>query len=135
MKNEKVHETQSRSGPGESAVERTREQPVYTPRTDIYETEDAVILVADMPGVDEKSLDVTLERNTLTITGRTRDEVPEGFRRAYAEFDRGDYQRSFALSSHADPNGIQASMKDGVLRVSVPKAKPALKKIPVVSGT
>ncbi|MFN0006565.1 MAG: Hsp20/alpha crystallin family protein [Planctomycetota bacterium] len=133
MKNDKVQETREQAT-GES-VERMRERPVYTPRTDIYETEDAVVLVADMPGVDEKSIEVTLERNTLTITGRTQDVVPEGYRRAYAEFDRGDYQRSFALSAHADPNGIQASMKDGVLRVSVPKAKPALKKIPVISGT
>jgi len=134
MKNDKVQETRGAGAAGES-VERTRERPVHTPRTDIYETEDAVVLVADMPGVDEKSLDVTLERNTLTITGRTQDDVPEGYRRAYAEFDRGDYQRSFALSAHADPNGIQASMKDGVLRVSVPKAKPALKKIRVEAGT
>ena len=134
MKKDQVQESGTRGGSGE-AVERTRERPVYAPRTDIYETEDAVVLVADMPGVDEKSIDVTLERSTLTITGTTQDAAPEGYRLAYAEFERGDYQRSFALSAHADPNGIEASMKDGVLRVRVPKAKPALKKIPVTSGT
>jgi len=132
MKKEKLHETRVQEG-GES-VERTRERPVYSPRTDIYETEDKVVLVADMPGVDDQSIDVTLERNVLTITGRTQDVAPEGYRLAYAEFERGDYQRSFVLSNQADPNGIQASMKDGVLRVSVPKAKPALKKILVTSG-
>ena len=133
MKNEKLQETRAQEGA--EAVERTRERPVYSPRTDIYETEDRVVLVADMPGVDEKSIDVTLERNILTITGRTHDVAPEGYRLAYAEFERGDYQRSFALSNQADREGIQASMKDGVLRVSVPKAKPASKKIPVAAGT
>ena len=115
--------------------QRTPERPVYSPRTDIFETEDRVVLVADMPGVDDRSIDVTLERNVLTITGRTRDVAPEGYRLAYAEFERGDYQRSFALSNQVDRDGIEASMKDGVLRVSVPKAKPASKKIPVTSGT
>lgn len=134
MKNDKIQETPGQGGARDS-VERTRERPVFAPRTDIYETEDAVVLVADMPGVDEKSLDVTLERSTLTITGRTQDGVPEGYRLAYAEFERGDYQRSFALSAHADPNAIHASIKDGVLRVRVPKTKPALKKIPVTSWT
>jgi len=133
MKNDKLQGTGAPEGA--EPVERTRERPVYSPRTDIYETEDRVVLVADMPGVDEQSIDVTLERNVLTITGRTREVAPEGYRLAYAEFERGDYQRSFALSNQADRDGIQASMKDGVLRVSVPKAKPALKKIPVTSGT
>jgi HSP20 family molecular chaperone IbpA len=125
MKNDQLQE----------AVEQTRERPVYAPRTDIYETEDAVFLVADMPGVDDKSIDVTLERSTLTIRGRTQYSAPEGYRLAYAEFERGDYQRSFVLSANADANRIEASMKDGVLRVSVPKTKPALKKIRVTSGT
>jgi HSP20 family molecular chaperone IbpA len=115
-------------------AERTRERPVHTPRTDIYETEKEVVLVADMPGVGEKGIEVTLERNVLTIVGRTEDAAPEGFRLAYAEFERGDYQRSFVLSGQADANGIQASIRDGVLRVSVPKTKPALKRIPVASG-
>ena len=130
-KHEKARESGTPEG-GES-VERTRERPVRAPRTDIYETEDDVVLVADMPGVDQKSIDITLERNVLTIVGRTQDVAPEGYRLAYAEFEGGDFQRSFALSSQADPNGIEASMKDGVLQVRVPKAKPALKKIPVTS--
>ena len=133
MKNDKVQETPA-ARVGEP-VERTRERPVHAPRTDIYETEDEVVLVADMPGVDEKSIDITLERNVLTILGRTQDVAPEGYRLAYAEFERGDFQRAFALSNQADPNGIQASIQDGVLRVSVPKAKPALKKITVTPRT
>jgi HSP20 family molecular chaperone IbpA len=119
----------------QEGVERTHERPVHTPRTDIYETDDQVVLLADMPGVDETSIEVTLERNVLTITGRTSETPPEGYRLAYAEFEHGDFQRAFALSSQADANGIRASIQDGVLRVSVPKTKPAQKKIPVLSGT
>ena len=133
MKNQKLQETGVQDA--REPVERTRERPVHSPRTDIYETENEVVLVADMPGVDEKSIEVTLERNVLTIAGRTQDVAADGYRLAYAEFERGDYQRSFALSGQADRDGIQASMNAGVLRVSVPKAKPALKKIPVKSGS
>ena len=53
---------------GREPVERTQERPVFMPRTDIYETENSVVLVAEMPGVDESSVDVTLEDNVLTIT-------------------------------------------------------------------
>ena len=116
------------------STERTRPRPVYAPPTDIYENEASVVLVADMPGVDEKSVEVTLVDNVLTVQGRTEDFAPQGFRRAYAEFERGDYQRSFVLSDRADAAGIQASVKNGVLRVTVPKAKPAQRKIPVLGG-
>jgi HSP20 family protein len=117
------------------SVERTRPRPVYTPPTDIYDNESSVVLVADMPGVDEKSVEVTLEDDVLTILGRTPDLAPQGYRRTYAEFEPGDYQRSFVLSDRADAAGIQASVKNGVLRVMVPKAKPVQRKIPILGGT
>jgi len=122
--------------PGEASrpVERTRERPVFTPNTDIYETEGDVVLVADMPGVDESSVEVSLEDRVLTIVGRTRDFTHDGYRRVYAEFERGDYQRSFVLSDRADGDAIEASVKNGVLSVRVPKAKPATRKIQVSNG-
>ncbi len=113
----------------------SRERPIYAPPTDIYEDEASVVLVADMPGVDEKSVEVTLVDSVLTVQGRTEDFAPPGFRRAYAEFERGDYRRSFVLSDRADAAGIQASVKNGVLRVTVPKAKPAQRKIPVLAAS
>jgi len=117
------------------AVERTREHRVFRPRTDIYENDASVVVVADMPGVDEKSVEVTLDDSVLTIAGRTHDAAPAGYRRVYAEFERGDFQRSFVLSDRADAAGIQATVKDGVVRVTVPKARPAQRKIPVVAGS
>jgi HSP20 family protein len=110
------------------------ERPLFSPRTEISETKDEVLLVAQMPGVDENSVDVTLEDHVLTISGKTRDVAPEGYRRIYAEFERGDFRRSFELSDEVDAEKIEASVKDGILRVRVPKAKPATRRIPVASG-
>jgi HSP20 family molecular chaperone IbpA len=106
-------------------------RPVVTPRTEILETKDDVVLVAEMPGVDETSVEVTLEDDVLTIRGKTEDPALEGHRRVYAEFERGDYERSFALTDGADAGKIEASVKNGLLRVRVPKARPASRKIPV----
>lgn len=110
------------------------ERPLFSPRTEIFETKDDVVLVAEMPGVDETSVDVTLEDHVLTISGRTRDVAPEGYRRIYAEFERGDFRRSFELSDEIDAEKIEASVKDGILRLRVPKAKPAAHRIPVAPG-
>ncbi len=112
----------------------TPERPVFTPRTEIYETKDDVVLVAEMPGVDETSVEVTLEDDVLTIVGRTRDLALEGHRRVYAEFERGDFKRSFALTDAADAEKIEASVKNGILRVRVPTAQPASRRIPVAGA-
>ncbi|HEV8114374.1 MAG TPA: Hsp20/alpha crystallin family protein [Planctomycetota bacterium] len=117
------------------AAPATRERPVFAPRTDIYESEGSVVLVADMPGVDDQSVEVTLEDDVLTIVGHTQDAAPAGYKRIYAEFEQGDYRRSFVLSERADAAAIQASVKNGVLRVEVPKVKPAQRRIQVSSGT
>lgn len=118
----------------ESEAERTRAKPAFIPRVDIYETNDAVALIADMPGVDENSVDITLEKNVLTINGYVEPERPEGYSLAYAEYRVGDYQRSFNLSNEIDQEKIEATMKDGVLHLHLPKAEPTTKKIAVQSA-
>jgi HSP20 family molecular chaperone IbpA len=115
-------------------VEPTRERPRLPPRADVFETEEAFTLVADMPGVDEKSVDVTLKDRVLTLFGAVSARQFEGYRRVYSEFDDADYERSFQLSGDVDAAAIQASVKNGVLRVSVPKRKPAAKKVTVLAG-
>jgi len=116
-------------------AERTRQHPVLVPRVDIVEREDALYLVADMPGADEESIDIGVEKNVLTVTGRMAPTAHEGFRQVLDEFDEGDYQRSFTLSNEIDQSGIQATMKDGVLRLVLPKAKEAVpRKIKVKAG-
>ena len=116
-------------------AERTRARKAFVPRVDIYETNEEIIAVADMPGVDENSVDITLEKNVLTINGYVEPESPENFELTYAEYDVGDYQRSFTLSNEIDMAQIEASVKDGVLHLRLPKAGPAKpKKIQVTEG-
>jgi HSP20 family molecular chaperone IbpA len=116
-------------------AERTRDRPAFVPRADIYETGDVIVVVADMPGIDENSVDVTLENNVLTIAGYVEPEVPEGFDLAFAEYQVGDYQRAFTLSDEIDRDGIEATVKDGVLRLSLPKITEARKrKIAIRAG-
>lgn len=104
-------------------AERTRTRRVYIPRVDIYETGDAVILLADMPGVSEEDVDITLEKNVLSITGYVQATEREGYSLAYSEYSEGDYERTFALSDEVDRNRIEATMKDGVLKLVLPKAE------------
>lgn len=128
--------TQQTNPPGARATEQTRDVPVYVPQTDIYETAEAVVVLADMPGVDEKHVDVQLENNVLTLTGHVVPEPPEGHELVYREFVPGDYQRSFTLSETVDRNGIRARMTNGVLRVTLAKTKEAQpRRIAVEAGS
>lgn len=112
--------------------ERTRARKAYVPRVDIFETNNEMVVVADMPGVDEKSVDITLEKNVLTINGYVESNQPDNYSLAYAEYEEGDYQRSFTLSNEVDQDNIQATVKNGVLYLHLPKAGPAkAKKIEV----
>lgn len=104
-------------------VERTGTRKVFVPRADIYETKDTVVIIADMAGVDEKSIDITLEKNVLTITGSVEPMSIKGHSLAYAEYDTGDYQRAFTISNEVDRDKIEAKVKNGVLRVILHKAE------------
>jgi HSP20 family molecular chaperone IbpA len=116
-------------------AERTRPGKAYVPRADIYETDDSLVIVADMPGVDEKSVEITLEKNVLSLKGYVEFDRPENFGLAYAEYEIGDFERNFTLSDEIDRDNITATIKDGVLRVTLAKAGPAkTKKIDVKSA-
>jgi HSP20 family protein len=119
----------------ETEAERTRDRPAFVPRADIYETDEAIFVVADMPGVDEGSLDITLEKGVLTLNGAVEPAAPEGYGLAYAEYRVGDYVRSFSLSDEIDQEAIEATLKDGVLRLKLHKITEArIKKIAVKAG-
>ena len=116
-------------------TERTRPGKAYVPRADIYETDDALIIVADMPGVDETSIDIVLEKNVLSLRGNVNFDTPENYSLAYCEYEVGDFERSFTLSDEIDRDNIEAAISDGVLRVTLPKAGPAkTRKISVKAG-
>ena len=96
--------------------------PVFLPAVDILEKADAVILIADMPGVDSEGVDVHLNEKDLTISGQIKEEK-YGNAHIHNEFQRGDYLRTFSLSQAIDGNRIEAIMKNGVLRIVLPKAE------------
>jgi len=116
-------------------TERTKSRKVYVPKIDIYEAKDEIVLVADMPGVDEKSVDITLDNNILTITGTVEPEVYKDHSITYSEYDTGDYERAFTISDEVDRNKIEALVKQGVVRVTLPKVDPVrAKKITIKTG-
>jgi HSP20 family molecular chaperone IbpA len=130
-----LKEVQKKEAELEKGVERTRETRVYTPAVDIIEKKNDIVVFADMPGVDENSVDITLEKDLLTIYGKIEPEVPENHKLAVSEYGMGDYQRTFTLSDEIDKDHIQATVRDGVLRLVLPKAEKAkTKKIPVTGN-
>lgn len=119
----------------EEDTERIRERATFIPRTDIYETEEDMVLVLDMPGVHEKAIDITLEKNVLTITGNSIIENPKDHTLAFAEYMPGDYERSFRVTNQINSENIEAVYKDGVLRLTLPKAEELrTKKITIKTG-
>jgi len=113
-------------------MERTRDRICFIPKTDIYEAEDEIILIADIPGADQDSVDITLEKNVLSISALVDNDVHTGYDRIYSEYESGDYQRSFRLSDEVDQNKINAVVSNGELRLHLPKTEPVkAKKIKV----
>lgn len=106
-----------------TATERIRNVKTFVPRVDIYENKDALYMIADMPGVDEKTVDIELEKNLLTITGRVENGRIADATMMYSEYEIGDYERVFTLSDEIDRDKIVASVKNGVLRLELPKAE------------
>jgi HSP20 family molecular chaperone IbpA len=106
-----------------AAMERIRNVKTFVPRVDIYETKDALFLIADMPGVDENTVDVELEKNILTISGRVENGKVKDYSLVFSEYEVGDYERTFTLSDEIDRDKIKASVKQGVLRLELPKAE------------
>lgn len=97
---------------------------VYMPNTDIYETDQALVVVMEMPGVDKGHLDIGLEDDVLRVSGRLNFSKYEKLQPVYTEYNIGHYQRSFSLSpSLVDADKITAEMKDGVLTLTLPKAE------------
>lgn len=116
-------------------TERAEQTAVFTPRVDIRETTTNVLLVADMPGVDENSVSIGLEGSELTIRGKFLPKTPEGYSLTYQEYLSGNYERSFTLGETIDREGIRATVKDGVLRLTLPKAAETQpRRIPVSAG-
>jgi HSP20 family molecular chaperone IbpA len=97
----------------------------FVPQADIFETESALTLILEMPGVDKKNVDVSVEDGVLNVQGRIDFSKYEGMQPVYTEYNIGHYRRSFSLSSKINQNKINAEMKDGVLTLVLQKADEA----------
>ena len=116
-------------------AEQTRPGRVFTPTVDIFETDKEITLLADMPGVKSGDLDIDLHDNVLTVQGDVKSPEADGEMDVIREFTTGKYYRQFSLSQILDQNKIDAELKDGVLRLRLPKIEAATpRKIAVKSS-
>jgi HSP20 family protein len=97
----------------------------FVPTADIYEADNALTVVLEMPGVDKANVDINVEGGVISIEGRLDFAKYEGMRPVYTEYNIGHYRRSFSLSNKIDQSKIGAEMKDGVLTITLPKAEEA----------
>jgi HSP20 family protein len=93
--------------------------------TDIFETDQALTVVLEMPGVEKEKVDVSVENDILTIEGRIDYSKYEGLQPVYTEYNVGHYVRSFQISSKVEQDGISADLNDGVMTLVLPKAEKA----------
>jgi HSP20 family protein len=109
----------------EKAQESTTPMRAFLPVTDIYETEQALTLVMEMPGVGKDGLDVNVDSGVLTVEGRINFDKYDGLQPLYTEYNIGPYRRSFRLPSQINQDGITAEITDGVVTLVLPKAEEA----------
>ena len=107
----------------ETAEEQTEPGKFYVPYTDIHETDDALVVTMEMPGVEKGALDVQLEKNVLSVEGRVDFGKYEDLEPVYTEYNVGHFRRSFKISSQIDQSKIAAGIEDGVLTLHLPKGE------------
>ncbi|MCB1137322.1 MAG: Hsp20/alpha crystallin family protein [Leptospiraceae bacterium] len=121
----------------ENAAQQREQRPVrhriYSPAVDLYRKEETFYLYADIPGANEKSVDISVEKDILTIKASVEESPVEGMNLLYSEYGVGDYERSFRLSDDIDVENIQAKVKNGVLELVIPIRKGMTRKIEVKS--
>ncbi len=105
--------------------ETTKPEKYFVPAVDIYETDEGVTVIAEMPGVTGEGVEVSLEDDVLTIQGTRAPEDTEGKRVLLQEYESGNYLRRFTVAETIDQDKIKATMADGLLTVILPKAAPA----------
>ena len=111
------------------------ERPVFQPRIDLWETASDWNLVAELPGVRPEDLEIVTKEGTLTVEGKVRDRVVENGKIRRSEYGVGDFRRTFNLGESLAADGAEATLKDGVLTLRLPKHESVMpKKIQVRQG-
>jgi len=117
--------------PGEG----TRPGPVFRPDIDIIELKDGFVVFADVPGADEESVQIRLEKGTLNLDAQLATMPETGWNLLHEEYQCGSYHREFRISDEIDASGVSAKMKNGVLELHLPKsAAHQPRSIPVQAG-
>jgi HSP20 family molecular chaperone IbpA len=115
--------------------EATRPTRAFMPSADIFETEDALTVVLEMPGVDSDNINISVENGVLTVEGTINFGKYEGLQPVYSEYNVGPFRRSFRISSRIDQDKIRAEMRDGVITLVLPKVEEAKpRRIEIRSG-
>jgi HSP20 family protein len=118
-----------------AASEQTTPGRVFSPLVDIFEDDQALTIVADMPGVPSENVSIDLREDVLTLTGTPTLSIPEKEEFVLQEFETGKYFRQFRLSEVIDQANVKANLDQGVLRVTLPKIGPAKpRKITITEG-
>jgi HSP20 family molecular chaperone IbpA len=97
----------------------------FSPTTDIFETDEALTMLLEMPGVDRESIEISVENGVLTVEGKINFSKYEGLQPVYSEYNIGPFRRSFRISSRIDQDKIKAKMQSGVITLVLPKAEEA----------
>lgn len=108
-----------------ASAEKDAETRALLPRVDVLEDKGGITLLADLPGVPREQLELKVDGDTLVIDAKVRQETPEGLEAVYAELQLPRYRRAFTLSGDLDTGRIEANLKDGVLRLRIPKKEHA----------
>jgi HSP20 family protein len=125
MSNETRADIQRVEGAMSKVPEQTRPGPVYSPAVDIFETDTAITVLADMPGVTADHLEIDLRESVLTLKGRASPQVVPNEVDVLREYETGTFFRQFTLSETIDQAKIDAHLSDGVLRLELPKVERA----------
>lgn len=113
-------------------TEKTSNTPTIIPAVDIYSKDEVLTVVADMPGIDGQSLKIDFKEGILTIEGQANDTGYKQYRSLLCEYQIANYYRSFSVSEEIDIEKIEASVKNGVVTIRMPRSpKPKARKIPI----
>ncbi len=127
----KAQKKQQIRQPGEP----TKAEKQFVPAVDIFETDEAVTVIAEMPGVPKEKVEINLEEGRLTIKGSCLCDIGENETVLLKEYESGSYFRQFSVSEAIDQEKISATMTNGVLTLVLPKIAPAKPKRIEVRGT
>ena len=115
----------TRRSPAAEGNAQQQQQPYVVPPVDVFENDHAITLLADLPGVTREQLDVRVDGETLVLEATARTAGPDNMQLVYGEAQVPTYRRQFTLSRELDTGRIEAQLRDGVLRLTIPKAEEA----------